>query len=237
VDGHGDGVGTTWCVAVDGRRAALWTELLISDRTRSDLHERCTRGVCDRKLSVDFATVRVVEQLSLQLSGGAPVVEIIRSARRKRTISAHRVGERIEVHVPARMSQQEEAQWVERMVRRVLSAERRRRRSDEELLARALELSACHLDGRARPAGVRWVDNQQQRWGSCTPADGTIRLSHRLQGMPAYVVDYVLLHELAHLLEPGHGARFQALMARCPQLERAEGFLEGVSAAAGLPAA
>jgi predicted metal-dependent hydrolase len=81
---------------------------------------------------------------------------------------------------------------------------------------------------------VRWVGNQQSRWGSCTPGDRTIRLSQRLQDMPAWVVDYVLLHELAHLLEPGHGPAFWALLRGYPQLERARGYLEGVAAAAGL---
>jgi len=86
---------------------------------------------------------------------------------------------------------------------------------------------------------VRWVDNQQRRWGSCTPEDGTIRLSRRLANAPDYVVDYVLLHELAHLIEPGHGPAFAALMAGYPKLERAEGYLEGVEAAtsAGPPPA
>lgn len=168
-------------------------------------------------------------------------VEVVRSARRRRTISAGRVGDRIVVHVPARMSRAEEQQWVDRMVRRVLSAERRRLRSDDDLLARARVLSRTYLDGLAVPAAVRWVDNQQRRWGSCTPADATIRLSRRLTAMPDYVIDYVLLHELAHLLEPGHGERFHVLMARYPKLERAEGYLEAVDAAgsptAGSPAA
>ena len=66
--------------------------------------------------------------------------------------------------------------------------EERRRRSlggDDELMARARALSAAHLDGLAEPASVRWVDNQQRRWGSCTPADRSIRLSSRLRSMPA----------------------------------------------------
>ena len=101
-------------------------------------------------------------------------------------------------------------------------------------MARARALSAAHLDDLAEPASVRWVDNQQRRWGSCTPADRSIRLSHRLRSMPEYVVDYVLVHELVHLLEPGHDDRFWALVARYPRAERARGYLEGVSAAAGL---
>jgi hypothetical protein len=133
------------------------------------------------------------------------------------------------------MSRAEEAQWVEQMTRRVLAGERRSRRSDDELLARATQLSARHLDDRAEPSSVRWVDNQVSCWGSCTPADRTIRLSRRLVGMPDYVIDYVLLHELAHLLEPGHGRAFWTLLEGFPRLERARGYLEGVSAAAGLP--
>jgi predicted metal-dependent hydrolase len=163
------------------------------------------------------------------------VVEVMRSPRRRRTISAHRVGDRIVVQVPARMSRAEEAQWVERMTRRVLAGERRVPRSDDELMQRATSLSARHLAGRAAPASVRWVDNQVSCWGSCTPVDRTIRLSRRLVGMPDYVVDYVLLHELAHLLEPGHGPPFWELLGGFPKLERARGYLEGVGAAAGLP--
>lgn len=163
-------------------------------------------------------------------------VEVVRSTRRRRTISAQRVGDRIVVHVPARMNRGEEAQWVERMVGRVLASERRRLRSDDDLVDRARCLSARYLDGRAMPAAVRWVDNQEQRWGSCTPEDRTIRLSRRLVGMPDYVIDYVLLHELAHLLEPGHGPQFWALLEAYPRLERARGYLEGVSGALALPA-
>jgi predicted metal-dependent hydrolase len=72
---------------------------------------------------------------------------------------------------------------------------------------------------------VRWVDNQHARWGSCTPADGTIRLSSRMIGFPRWVIDSVLVHELAHLIEIGHGPRFDALCARFPLTERATGYL------------
>jgi predicted metal-dependent hydrolase len=98
---------------------------------------------------------------------------------------------------------------------------------------RASQLSARYLDGRAHPASVRWVTNQNSRWGSCTPLDGSIRLSTRLQGMPAYVVDYVLLHELTHLIVSGHGEDFWERVNQFDLAERARGFLEGVSSVRG----
>jgi predicted metal-dependent hydrolase len=164
----------------------------------------------------------------------APAVEVRRSRRRKRTVSAYREGETIVVMIPARMSRSEEQEWVATMVDRVTKAERRRRPSDRDLEQRAGRLSRRYLDGLANPTSVRWVANQRARWGSCTPTDGTIRLSERLQGMPAYVIDYVLLHELAHLLVPGHDADFWAWLERYDLTERARGFLEGVSTASHL---
>ncbi|KAA6219581.1 M48 family metallopeptidase [Streptomyces filamentosus] len=166
-------------------------------------------------------------------------VEIRRSARRTRSVSAYREGDRTIVLIPARMSEAEERRWVgvmlEKLAAKEKDKERRATRGDAELAERAGRLSAQYLDGRARPDSVRWVTNQNSRWGSCTPAEGSIRLSHRLQGMPEYVVDYVLLHELAHLLVPGHGPAFWRLLEVYPRTERARGYLEGVVAAARLP--
>jgi predicted metal-dependent hydrolase len=162
-------------------------------------------------------------------------VEVRRSRRRTRTVSAYRDGARTVVLIPARFSHAEERDWVERMLTRLQAADRRRKPVDDELLARARELSRRYLDGLADPARVQWVDNQQTRWGSCTPADGTIRLSSRLQGMPGWVLDYVLVHELAHLVVPTHGPAFWALLDGYPRTERARGFLAGVDFAAGRP--
>ena len=163
-----------------------------------------------------------------------PEVEVRRSKRRRRTVSAYRDGDRIVVMIPASLTRAEEAEWVETMVARLEKSERRRKPSDEDLIARALVLSDRYLGGLAAPESVRWVDNQQQRWGSCTPGDRTIRLSARLQGMPSWVVDYVLVHELAHLLESRHDANFWAWVDRYPEAEKAKGYLLGWSAASRL---
>jgi predicted metal-dependent hydrolase len=172
------------------------------------------------------------------------VVEVRRSARRRRTVTAYRELGRTVVLIPAAFSPAEERRWVAQMVAKLQTREERRKRSlggDDELMLRARVLSAAHLDGLAEPASVRWVDNQHRRWGSCTPADRSIRLSSRLRSMPEYVVDYVLVHELVHLLEPGHDEAFWTLVARYPRAERARGFLEGIelattAGAAGEPA-
>lgn len=162
-------------------------------------------------------------------------VEVRRSARRRQTVSAYRDGDRTVVLIPARMSAAEEQRWVAVMLEKLAAQESRRMPGDDELAARAERLSEQYLSGRAVPDTVRWVTNQNSRWGSCTPSEGSIRLSHRLQGMPEYVVDYVLCHELAHLLVPGHGPDFWRLLEAYPRTERARGYLEGVVAAARLP--
>jgi predicted metal-dependent hydrolase len=149
-------------------------------------------------------------------------------------VSAYRDGDRIIVLIPASLSRKEEAEWVRTMVERLERSEKRRQPSDDDLMQRARGLNDRYLGGLATPGSVRWVENQQSRWGSCTPGDRTIRLSARLQGMPAWVIDYVLVHELAHLLEPAHDPKFWAWVERYPQAERAKGYLLGWSAAAHL---
>lgn len=173
------------------------------------------------------------------VTGASAPIEVRRSARRTRTVSAYRDGEKIVVLVPARLSRHQEARWVRTMVDDIVAREQRARdagprRSDAALIERARSLNQTYLDGRADPCSVRWVDTMQRRWASCTSIDRTIRVSRRLQSMPAWVVDYVLVHELAHIMVSGHGADFWTLVNRYQRTERARGYLEGVSAAAHL---
>ena len=98
--------------------------------------------------------------------------------------------------------------------------------SDDELLARARSLVDAY-DLGATPSSVRFVGNQNRRWGSCTPATGAIRLSDRLKLVPGWVLDAVLVHELAHLVHPDHGAAFRELANRFARQADATLFLEG----------
>ncbi len=175
------------------------------------------------------------------MSGATPRVsgvtsedyEIRTSARRTRTMSAFREGGRLVVVVPARLSARQREESVPVLVERFLARELdgRAPRAEDELTERARALYARHIAPAARGPqplfGARWVSNMRQRWGSCTAGTGEIRLSDRLAVMPAWVVDYVLVHELAHLEEPNHSARFRRLERSYPEVDRARGFLEG----------
>ena len=138
------------------------------------------------------------------------------------------------VSIPARFTRAQEREWVAKMLERIAAKESRRRPSDEALMLRATQLSAQYLHGKAVPSSVRWVNNQNKRWGSCSVDDRSIRISSRVKNMPNYVLDYVLLHELAHLLTPSHGPNFWAHLTPYPKLERARGYLEGVAHTAQL---
>ena len=157
------------------------------------------------------------------------VVEFVRSPRRRRTISARVHGNRLIVQVPAGLAPAEEQEWAERLGARILRAQRRRHLNDDRALqARARELNERYFGGRLRFADVRYVTNQQGRFGSCTPARGTIRVSDRVAKLPPWVRDAVLVHELAHLEEPNHSPRFWALANAYPLMERARGYLMAV---------
>lgn len=164
-------------------------------------------------------------------------IEVRRSPRRRSTVTAYRDGETLVVLIPASMSRAEEKHWVAEMERKLQRTETKRaapsRQSDSALMARCAQLSARYLDRTVFPASVRWVPPMRSRWASCTPSDATIRVSRRLRDVPTWVLDYVLVHELAHLREAGHNARFWELVRRYPKTERAIGYLEGLSAAAG----
>lgn len=170
-----------------------------------------------------------------------PDIDVRRSARRRRTVAAYREGDRIVVLIPARFSRTDEALWVRRMVNDIERREQRHRergprRSDEALLTRARALNHRYLDGAADPTSVVWVDTMARRWASCTSVDRSIRVSARLRATPDWVLDYVLVHELAHILVTGHDADFWSLVNRYERTERARGYLEGVSFSADPPA-
>ena len=154
-------------------------------------------------------------------------VQIVRSARRYKTLTARLVGEHsVEVRVPLGMSQAREREAVGRLVERLKArVARAERQGDGDLMARAQELNRRYFGGKLQITSVRYVSNQHSRFGSCTPSSAAIRLSDRLAKTPPWVRDYVLVHELAHLMEPNHSPSFWQLVHQYPRAERALGYL------------
>jgi predicted metal-dependent hydrolase len=153
--------------------------------------------------------------------GGRPFrVEVVRSARRKRTSAARLTGDTLQIRLPAWMSAREEAHWVAEWVRRF---ERRTTTDRIDLADRAATLARRH--DLPEPMSITWSDGMRSRWGSATPSLGTIRLSSALARFPDWVIDYVIVHELAHLVQPNHTPEFWRLVGRFPKAERARGYL------------
>lgn len=156
---------------------------------------------------------------------------VIRSRRRKRNISAYRQGGRIVISIPARLSKADERAVVPEMIAKVRQMETNPLHEESALMASADRLlSQFAPEIGHRPISIQWR-TMRERWGSCTTEDRTIRLSDRLKAAPDYVLDYVLLHEAIHLEYSDHGAEFTATLARFPQAERAQAYLDGYEAA------
>ncbi|MEI6648981.1 MAG: M48 family metallopeptidase [Actinomycetes bacterium] len=155
---------------------------------------------------------------------------VVRSPRRKKSISAFRRNGVIEIHIPARTTKKEEAALVKEMITMVLSREARVRRTDATLEILASQLLAQFLpEFSQKPSSITWRA-MRDRWGSCTTVDRTIRISERLQTAPEFVLRCVLFHELIHLEIPDHGKEFYTYLSRFDERERAESYLSGFEA-------
>lgn len=159
-------------------------------------------------------------------SSAKPDVEVRTSKRRRKSATAYWSDGRIVVLLPSHLRGTERREMVDWLVAKVLSRRPRAAASDEALFDRARHLGRRFVLG-VEPLSVRWVTNQQKRWASCTAETGEIRLSHRLQGVPEWVLDAVLVHELAHLVHPDHSVQFHELADRFPRQGEASTFLEG----------
>jgi hypothetical protein len=165
------------------------------------------------------------EQVLAAVSAGTIAVK--HSVRRKKTISVSRSHGGYVVAVPARFDISRSAADIGALIARLQRRADTAPRGDAELEALTAELNERYFDDGITPTSVRWVSNQHQRFASATSATGTIRVSDRLREVPRWVLETVLVHELAHLRVPDHSPAFHALAQRHPQAARAEDFLSG----------
>jgi predicted metal-dependent hydrolase len=147
-------------------------------------------------------------------------IEVVRSTRRRKTVELKPTEDGVIISIPATATKAEEERYVQTLLSRY---HRRKEMAAIDLTERAAGLARRY--GLRTPVNIDWVENQTTRWGSCTPGAGTIRISSAVAKFPLWVIDYVIIHELAHLSVHGHGPAFWALVEAYPRTERARGFL------------
>jgi len=158
-------------------------------------------------------------------------IVVIRSTRRKKSISAYRQGGRIVISIPARLSKADERAIVPEMIAKIRDQEASKTLGEAQLAARIDQLlTELAPEITARPASVVWRP-MRERWGSCTSVDRSIRISDRLKLAPEYALDYVLFHEAIHLQHFDHGEEFTEVLNRFEDSELASAYLDGYEAA------
>lgn len=203
-----------------GVRSRRGSSVSVVGTTVCDMDTMKGRGAQDRE-------VRSAADVLTAIEDGTIVIR--RSARRRKTISLKREGDRWLLAVPQRFQPAQHAESIASLLTRVEKRSARATSSDAALLERALQLNTKYFDDGIEPVSVVWVGNQNSRFASTTSAHRTIRVSSRLTSVPGWVLDSVLVHELAHLRRPDHSPAFHALTARYPHTDKADVFLEGFS--------
>ena len=123
------------------------------------------------------------------------------------------------------VSNKEEEKWIVTMTEKVKKRHNKRRlTNDVDLYTRSQKLNKTYFEGEL-DYSIQFVTNQHKRYGSCSPHNNTIRISDKVGAMPQWVQDYVIVHELAHLIQPNHSKDFWRLVNAYPYTERARGYL------------
>ncbi len=153
-------------------------------------------------------------------------IEVKRSRRRKRTISARLDDDIMYVYAPVDTPEKELHNIIKTFEKRFARRNLRRKLDKERNLREVFnKLNRIYFDGKIEIKSIEYVTNQQKRYGSCNHKKKTIRMSHYLARMPGWVRDYVIIHEMAHILEPNHSEAFWDIVYRYKLVERARGFL------------
>jgi len=153
-------------------------------------------------------------------------VKVIRSSDRKKTIQAKMVGETLHVYLPLGMHLEDERKMIEKMKEKIVKKIHKKQiNNDDYLITKFKEFNIKYFGGKLKVNSLEFVTNQTKVNGSCTPNKCTIRLSHKLLEMPKWVLDYVIMHEMTHLVHPNHSNAFWTKVGEYRYTERARGFL------------
>lgn len=157
-------------------------------------------------------------------------VKIIRSPKRHRTVSARLVNGLLLVSAPLMLSQERldklvtgfKLKFARKKLKEGLDKE-------QNLLDLANSLNQKYFGNKLKLESIEYVTTQNSRFGCCNYRTSKIRISHKIGLLPEWVRKYVLIHEMAHLIEPNHSKVFWDIVARYKLSERARGYLMAAS--------
>lgn len=169
---------------------------------------------------------------TITVDGVTLTLRVVR--KRVKNVNARLVGDELRISAPPEVPRGELDLLIAKLARRLV----RRARADQVNRDGAILELARRVAGRFEPppavADVRFATTQLARWGSYSSRTGIVRLHAALREMPEWVLAAVLAHELAHGVHPDHSPAFWRLLrAVCPDTDRAQAFLAGVSWTAG----
>lgn len=161
-------------------------------------------------------------------------VKIVRSRRRRRTVSARMIKDMLLVQAPTALSEERLEKIIEDFK---LKFERKKLKEDldrkQDLIKIAAYLNEKYFGNKLKINSIQYVTGQNSKFGCCNYRTADIRISHRVGLMPEWVRDYVLVHEMAHLVEPNHSREFWDIVSRYRLAERARGYLMAAGFNAG----
>jgi len=153
-------------------------------------------------------------------------VKIIRSQRRRRSVSARLVNDLLLINAPLTLSQERLDKMISdfklKFARRKLKTELDKEKNLWDL---ASALNQKYFDNKLKIESIEYAVNQDSRLGCCNYRTAKIRISHKIGLAPKWVRKYVLMHEMAHLIQPNHSQAFWDIVSRYKLTERARGYL------------
>lgn len=156
-------------------------------------------------------------------------IKIIHTRRRRKTVSARVVKDTLLISAPAGLSGPRLEGIIADLQSRI---ERKKARQElnqrEDLAGIAARFNEKYFGNALRINSIEYVTDQHSRFGCCNYRTANIRISHRIAAMPLWVRDYVIVHEMAHLIEPNHSSAFWDIVSRYKLAERARGYLMAV---------
>ena len=153
-------------------------------------------------------------------------IKILRSKKRRRTVSARMIKDILVVRAPECISEIRLEKVVAELKARIERKHLKEELNKHQYLSiRAKEFNRQYFENKLNINSIEYVTDQNSKFGCCNYRTGCIRISHRISAMPQWVRDYVVIHELAHLAVPDHSKAFWDIVNRYKLAERARGYL------------